>query len=144
LVSIIIVCALKISYSYCSFFCKETTVEFDKAYFEVNESDKFISLPIERRGDLSNEIQIECLMQDETALNNLDYIVRNKNGANYQLVRIMPGESLGYCDIQIIDDEVLEQNTETFKAILLNPSNGVKIGSIAETKIAILGPNDGN
>jgi hypothetical protein len=101
-------------------------------------------LPIERRGDLKDEIQIECLMQDETALNNLDYTVRNKNGANYQLVRIMPGESIGFCDIQIIDDEIHEKITETFKAILLNPSNGVKIGAKAEAKIAILGPNDGN
>ena len=50
----------------------ETIIEFEKVKFEVQETDKFLSLPIIRKGDLSNEIQVECLTLDDLATQNFD------------------------------------------------------------------------
>lgn len=132
---------------------KESVIEFESVRFEVHETDKFISLPVVRSGDLSADSYVECLTQDETAHRMLDYLPRyaasaNTAGqqhqqANSNLVKIPAGEMYGFCDIEIIDDDLQEMNTETFKAVLVNPSFGSKIGAKSEAKIAIAGPNDG-
>ena len=119
-------------------------VEFENTRFEIQESDKFISIPIIRSGDLSKEMHVECLTKDETAINNLDYFPRNKNGANYQIVKIPQGEIYGFCDVEIIDDDIHELNSETFKIILMNPSFNTKIGTKSEARVTIVGPNDSN
>jgi len=108
----------------------------------VQESDKFISIPIVRSGDLNTEMQVECLTKDETAINNFDYFPRNKNGFNYQIVKIPPGEIYGFCDIEIIDDELHELQSETFKIVLMNPSSNTKVGLKSEARVHIIGPND--
>lgn len=119
----------------------ETIIEFEKVKFEVQETDKFLSLPIIRKGDLSNEIQVECLTLDDLATQNFDFVSRNSKSNNH-LVKIPAGESYGFCDIEIIDDDLHEQFSESFKAILRNPSSGVRIGSKNEVNIFITGPND--
>ena len=124
-------------------FVLETLLEFEKTSFSVHEGDKFVSLPIQRSGDLSLEAQVECVTQEETALNNLDYAARSKSGVNFQKVRIAPGEAFGFCDVEIIDDELEELETETFRVVLVNPSTGTKLGTKSEARVAILGPNDG-
>lgn len=121
---------------------KENLVEFENTRFDVQESDKFISIPIIRSGDLSKEIHVECLTKDETAHNSLDYVPRNKNGGNYQIVKIAQGEVYGFCDIEIIDDDLHESSSETFKIILMNPSFNTKIGPKSEARVTIIGPND--
>ena len=118
------------------------TVEFEKTKYEVQESDKFISIPIIRSGDLTSEVQVECLTQDESAFNNQDYVPRKKSGPN--MVKIPAGEVYGFCDIEIIDDDLHELTTETFKIQLVNaPSNLFKIGKNSEARVSIIGPNDG-
>ena len=118
-------------------------MEFETTSLTVHEADKFISVPIVRSGDLSAEVNVECMAQEESALQNLDFVTRSKNGANFQKVRIAPGEAFGFCDIEIIDDDLQEIETEVFRVLLANPSAGARIGSKAEARVSILGPNDG-
>lgn len=118
-------------------------MEFEKIVYEVQEYQRFISLPIVRVGDINIDIQVECSIQDETAHKNLDFIARNKLGDNFQVVRIPAGEMYGFCDIEIIDDDLNEMTTETFRAVLGNSAGDVKIGLKSEAQISIIGPNDG-
>jgi hypothetical protein len=116
-------------------------IEFDKTKFEVQESDKLVSLPILRTGDLSVDVQIECYTQDVTASANADYVPRYLN--SFSVVKIPAGEIYGFCDIELIDDDVHESDSEVFKVLLANPTQGVEIGRKNEAAITIIGPNDG-
>jgi hypothetical protein len=117
-------------------------VEFEKTVYQVQESDKFISLPIVRTGDLTTDIQVECLTREETATNNFDFVSKSSKSENH-LVKIPAGEAYGFCDIEIIDDEIHEMQSESFKAFLKSPTAGVQVGSRNEAQISIVGPNDG-
>lgn len=118
---------------------KESILEFERTSFEVQESDKFVSLAIVRSGDLTKDVQVECLTEDDSATAGLDYVPR-KSG---NFIRIPSGQIYGFCDVEIIDDNVKEIGSEFFKVILRNPSAGSKIGAKSESSIAIIGPNDG-
>jgi len=108
----------------------------------VQETDKFITLPIKRsNGDLFTDEYVECVTYEETALSNQDFIPRNKKDSS-SLVKIASGEMYAFCDIEIIDDKFHELHTETFKVVLANPSAGLKLGFNSEAVIAIIGPND--
>ena len=108
----------------------------------MQEFQRFISLPVLRSGDLHNEIQVECVTKDGTAHRNEDFVARNKLGQNFQIVKIPAGELYGFCDIEIIDDDLNEMHTETFKAILVNPSGLTRVGPKSEALVSIIGPND--
>ena len=123
--------------------CLESTIEFENTRYEIQESDKFITLPIKRTGDLFTDEYVECLTYEETALSNQDFVSRNKKDSS-SLVKIPAGEIYAFCDIEIIDDKLHEVNTETFKVILANPSARLKIGYKSEAVISIIGPNDCN
>lgn len=118
-------------------------IELDRVKFEVQESDKLVSIPVMRTGDLSTDVQVECFTQDETAQGNLDYVPRQVNSFNYNLVKIAAGEKFGFCDIELIDDDLHEIQSESFKVVINNPSKGAQIGTKNEAKIIIIGPNDG-
>jgi hypothetical protein len=81
------------------------------------------------------------LTLDDLAKQNFDFVSRNSKSNNH-LVKIPAGETYGFCDIEIIDDDLHEQFSESFKAILRNPSSGARIGSKNEVSIFITGPND--
>ncbi|CAF0709362.1 unnamed protein product [Brachionus calyciflorus] len=117
---------------------KEAILEFEKIRYDVHESDRFVSLAIVRSGDLAEDVNVECVTMDETAIGGIDYVPKLNGG----LVRIPPGEIYGFCDIEILDDDLKEIQTELFKVYLRNPSDGSRIGSKHETFIGILGPND--
>lgn len=122
---------------------KVSTIEFEKNHFEVHESDKLVSLPIVRSGDLSSDLTVICFTEDDTASSNVDYIPRNMNAFNLNTVHIASGQMYGFCDIELIDDDLHEVKNEQFKAILASPSNGVQLGVKKEAKVIIIGPNDG-
>ena len=107
----------------------------------VQETDKFITLPIKRSGDLFTDEYVECITYEESALSNQDFVPRNKKDSS-SVVKITSGEIYAFCDIEIIDDKIYELETETFKVILANPSAGLKLGYKNEVIIAISGPND--
>lgn len=133
---------------------QETLVEFEKVTFETPESAKFISVPILRRGtDLSTDVYVDCITADGTAIADLDYVPRYSNShtrsnnfhsssGKTSRVRIPPGEKYGFCDVEIVDDDINEMNTESFKVLLVNPSHGARLGSRSEAVISIIGPND--
>ena len=120
---------------------KDTFIEFEKTRYEVHESDKFISLPIVRSGDIENDVFVECLTFEETALNNIDFVARKKSEMS-SLVKIPAGEMYGFCDIELIDDDLHETETEAFNVVLVSPSAELKLGAKTEAKILIIGPND--
>lgn len=99
-------------------------------------------MPIIRSGDLSTDVQVECLTIDETANSNVDFVPRLKNNLNSNLVKIPAGEIYGFCDIEIIDDDLNEIQTEYFKTYLSSASPGTRIGFKSEARIGIIGPND--
>lgn len=119
---------------------REAVLEFEKTRFEVQESNRFVSLPIVRNGDLTKDVQVECLTKDDSATAGSDYVAKI-SGA---YVRIPAGQMYAFCDIEIIDDHLKEIHTEYFNAYLRNPSDGAKIGFKSQASIGITGPNDGN
>lgn len=122
----------------------ETFVEFEKTEYEIQEFQRFISLPVVRVGDLKTDIEVECAIEEGTAHKGRDFLPRNKPGHNHQVVRIPAGERFGFCDIEIIDDDINEMDTETFKAVLMQQiGSAVKIGKKSEARVEIIGPNDG-
>jgi hypothetical protein len=129
---------------------RETSVEFERTLFEVKESDRFISIPIVRSlgSDLTHDLYVDCLTKDETANADQDYVPRllhlNNNNNNNVKVKIAAGESYGFCDVELIDDDLHEMYTETFKVFLANPSpHNTQLGGKFEAIVSILGPNDG-
>lgn len=136
---------------------RESIVEFENPHFEVQENSKFVSLPIVRSGEMGLDIWVECITQDDTAYSNLDYVPRNPSQHQHQqllgmpssgssqgaVVKIPAGEMYGFCDIEIVDDDLHELESEVFRAVLVNPSFGARLGSRSEAKISIIGPNDG-
>lgn len=136
---------------------RESVLEFEQTHVEVQETAKFISLAIVRSGDLGIDVWVECVTRDDTAQANLDYIPRHASPHPHQqllgmptstrpsaMVRIPAGEVYGFCDVEIIDDDVYELGSEVFRAVLVNPSFGARLGSRSEASISIIGPNDGN
>lgn len=137
---------------------RESIVEFEQSQVEVQENGKFVSLAVVRSGDLSQDVWVECLTRDESAHANTDYMPRSSmpyqhqqllpvsvNG-NHQsaMVKIPAGETYGFCDIEIVDDDVYELGSETFRAVLSNPSFGARLGARSEATVVISGPNDSN
>lgn len=151
---------------------RDTVLEFEQTRVDVQENAKFVSLPIVRSGELGVDVWVECVTQDESAHANVDYVPRSISAASSSsdsmsstpqhqqliaapapfsnnqsphhsaFVKIPAGEVYGFCDIEIVDDEIYEPGVETFRAVLVNPSFGVRLGSRSEATISILGPND--
>lgn len=139
---------------------RESVLEFEQAHVEVQENSKFVSLAIVRTGEMSLDVWVECVTQDDSAHAHVDYVPRTP--AHYQhqqllgssvgsggsgsgsgsMVKIPAGEMYGFCDIEIVDDNEYELGSEVFRAVLVNPSFGARLGSRSEASIAIVGPND--
>lgn len=137
---------------------RESVLEFEQAHVEVQENSKFVSLAIVRTGEMSLDVWVECVTQDESAHAHADYVPRTP--AHYQhqqllgspvssggsssgsMVKIPAGEMYGFCDIEIVDDNEYELGSEVFRAVLVNPSFGARLGSRSEASISIVGPND--
>ena len=83
---------------------------------------------------------MNCYTEDDTARSNYDYISRKAGSLN--IIKIPAGEAFGFCDIELIDDDLHEPHSESFKVYLTNPSNSVQIGTKSVAQITILGPND--
>ncbi len=128
---------------------REVTVEFEEARHQAREWDKFVSLPIVRSGgDLSADVLVECVTRrDETAVADVPATPRASRPPLVQRVtqvKIPSGEMYGFCDVEIVHDDVSEATGAAFKAVLVNPSVGVRIGQRSESTVFIIGPNDGN
>jgi hypothetical protein len=126
-----------------------TMVEFEKTVYAAHESDKFVSLVIVRSGeDLSGEVAVDCVTRAGEALAELDYVPRGGVGGSraghVSQVRIPSGEVYGFCDVELVDDDLNEPSTETFSVVLVNASPGVRVGARSEAIVSIMGPNDGN
>lgn len=140
---------------------RESVLEFEQAHVEVQENSKFVSLAIVRTGEMSLDVWVECVTQDESAHAHADYVPRTaahyqhqqllgspvsssstSGGSGGSMVKIPAGEMYGFCDIEIVDDNEYELGSEVFRAVLVNPSFGARLGSRSEASISIVGPND--
>jgi hypothetical protein len=83
---------------------------------------------------------VNCYTEDDTAHSSQDYIHRKSNSLNF--IKILAGETFGFCDIELIDDDLHEIHSESFKVYLTVPSNNVQIGTKNVAQVLILGPND--
>ena len=91
-----------------------STLGFEKATFEVPESSKLISLPVLRSGELDSDIYVDC--STTTSLGNH----RHRN----VLVKLAAGESHGFCDLEMgDDDDLLPPSVATLRVRLANPSS---------------------
>ena len=97
---------------------------------------------------MSADVYVDCVTEDETATADLDYLPRvaardSVNGRNQaNRVKIAAGEMYGFCDIEIVDDDLNEAVSETFRAVLVSPSTGSRVGAKSEATVLIIGPND--
>ena len=78
------------------------------------ESSKLISLPVLRSGELDSDIYVDC--STTTSLGNH----RHRN----VLVKLAAGESHGFCDLEMgDDDDLLPPSVATLRVRLANPSS---------------------
>ena len=84
----------------------------------VNETDKFLEIPIRRYGDASQEVSVICSTHSITALDDIDYMSRPANQEQSR-IHFKRGETQKSCLIEILDDSVFEPD-ETFHVKLTN------------------------
>ena len=72
----------------------------------VNETSRFVTVPIVRTGDLATPFSVICHTRPQTAIENKDYVGRG----SFEQWRIYfePGERVKYCQVELINDAVFE------------------------------------
>ncbi|XP_071043236.1 extracellular matrix organizing protein FRAS1 [Parasteatoda tepidariorum] len=125
----------------------EPSLSFKDAVFKVNESELQLHVPVQRKGDLRQEISLMCVTSDITARGNTedglgsgsDYISRFSNYKSF--ITFPAGITTVDCIVEIIDDNIME-NKEEFLLSLTNPHPFGQIRGNSSARIIINGPND--
>ena len=123
-----------------------SVISFDSSSHISRENIKELSIPVMRSGDISKAASALCITYDQSAVggNAIDmmgYDFVRRPQLDTSVIVFSPGERKTFCQISIIDDKSFEF-TETFKLLLIEPSEGSLIGNISMTTISIEGPND--
>ena len=84
----------------------------------VNETNRYLEIPIRRYGDVNQEFSIVCSTHPLSALEDVDYISRPINQEQSK-VYFKKGEIEKNCLVELIDDSVYEAD-ETFLVKLTN------------------------
>ncbi|XP_023241151.1 extracellular matrix protein 3-like [Centruroides sculpturatus] len=118
-----------------------STVFIPKEKYIVKEDSGELLIPIERRGDISQEMMVVCSTESDSAtgtshptvLSYSDYISRPQD--HNSIIRFNRGEKIEYCRIIIIDDSLYEED-ETFY-VKLSTAIGGELGKYDKAKIVI-------
>jgi hypothetical protein len=95
-------------------------IGFDQieSIIKVNETNRYLEIPIRRYGDVNQEFSIVCSTHPLSALEDVDYISRPINQEQSK-VYFKKGDVEKNCLIELIDDSVYEAD-ETFLVKLTN------------------------
>ncbi|CBY08706.1 unnamed protein product [Oikopleura dioica] len=117
------------------------SVEFQKAEFEVSESEVHATALIIRQGDLNQETTVRCYTRQIGAEVAKDYIERPNTDVS--IVRFVPGQTVAKCDVELVNDQSFE-NTEDFRLVLGTPLSpvGAKLGEQFDTLVNIKDDGD--
>lgn len=108
----------------------ESSVSIGKASYVFSETNKTITIPVTRSGDLKSAVSVSYATANGTALAGSDYVATNgvlKFPANVSSANIV---------ITLVRDHVIEDD-ETFSVSLFDPKNGVQLGSITNATVTI-------
>jgi hypothetical protein len=94
------------------------TMEFSHAVLSVRESEGTLRAPVVRSGDLRHAASVKCYTRQRSARAGQDFEDRIK--AEMSRISFVPGQALSYCEVEIIDDSVLE-GEEDFVLRLAEP-----------------------
>ncbi|XP_013413797.1 FRAS1-related extracellular matrix protein 2-like [Lingula anatina] len=124
----------------------ESTVFFPESQYTVEEDIGIIKVPIKRTGDISDELMVICSTVQDSATGTVpstvtsysDYITRPED--HNSMVRFDKNEDTKFCNIQIIDDSLFEEE-ERFQVVLTMPMGG-KVGQHNMTEVVIAPDKD--
>jgi poly(3-hydroxybutyrate) depolymerase len=111
-------------------------VQFTLSTFSVTESAGAAVIGVARGDDGNHTVTVDYATSDETATSGLDYL-----GTTNALV-FTPGEKVKVVLVPILNDGIKE-STETFRAVLNNPTGGAVLGSLQATLVSILDNDPG-
>ncbi|KAL8573258.1 hypothetical protein ACOMHN_006669 [Nucella lapillus] len=119
----------------------EPYIFFPDTKYRVAEDIGKVLIPVQRKGDLSEETMVVCATVQGNATGTLpttvtsfsDYITRSDN--HRSAVRFHKGESEKFCTVTIIDDSLFEKE-ESFQVVLTQPMGG-RVGEGGEATIVI-------
>ncbi|GFR80624.1 extracellular matrix protein FRAS1-like [Elysia marginata] len=125
----------------------EPVLQFKEDIIHINETNDYVTVIVERSGDVSVTVSAICSTKAMTAtgssLNSLesgsDYISRGTSN-DYRVV-FPPGLAHAPCEVKIVDDS-LSETTEQFELVLTSPSHPANLGPIKTSVVVIEGPND--
>lgn len=111
----------------------------------VNETSKYLSLPIVRSGDLSKHFSVVCYTRGQTATDGKDFVTRG----SFEQSRIYfePGERVKNCTVEILNDSMFEAD-ETFQVKLSDlrttSASNIRFSQFSAVTVTILNDEDGN
>ncbi|XP_057287145.1 extracellular matrix organizing protein FRAS1 [Pezoporus wallicus] len=125
----------------------EPTLQFDRKTYHVSETDGFLSVPVERKGDTSSTVSALCYTVPRSAKGSSLHMLesgsdfKSRGMADDSRIVFGPGVTVMTCDITLIDDSEYEEEEE-FEIVLAEPSDNARVGSRASATVFISGPND--
>ena len=101
-----------------------------------------LSIPIIRKGDLSQAFSLICFTRQLTAIEDKDYVGRYT--MEQSRITFAPGEKVKNCTIEILDDSIYEAD-ETFQVKLsdLRGLKDAKFDQLMAATVTILNEEDG-
>jgi len=113
---------------------------FASSTYDVNESDKIVTLTVTRDGDLTQPASVEFSTSDSAGALNCDLVAGIASSrCDYEIrvstIRFAPGESSRTISVFIIDD-MYREGAENFKATLTNASGAV-LGALSTATVTI-------
>ena len=117
-------------------------ITLSEAKYEVNESTGFVTIPVNRSGDLSRPISVDYATDDNAALavcSSLNTGVASSRcdfGLSLGTLKFAVGETQKTFVIPITQDSYLEDG-ETFKVRLSNLSDGAEFGAHSSATVII-------
>lgn len=94
-----------------------TVVQFSSSNYNVTEDCTFVTLTLNRLGDVTGETSVDLSTSDGTALQRTDYTIANGT------IRFLAGETSKTFRALISEDAYVESN-ESFNLILSSPTGG--------------------
>jgi len=108
----------------------QPTIRFSTSIYSITENAGAVTLTVQRAGDTTTVVTVDCATANGTATAGLDY-----TGTNGTLT-FAAGETNQTIIVPILNDGIVE-STETFTVALSNPTGGAALGTPATATVRI-------